>query len=241
VTRIINMWAAPRNISTAMMYSWNQRSDTTVLDEPMYGHFLAITGTDHPMRDEVLAANPTDEQAVLELMFHGDVETPLLFIKNMAHHMEGMDPGLIDDVDSFILTRDPLEMLPSLRRALGRIPTVADTGYAVQVEILDRVVASDRTPIVVDSAAVLKDPPAILMALCVALGIDFDPAMLSWPAGPKSIDGVWGPHWYKRLHTTTSFERPRSTSGPLPAELAQTFGTCKPLYERLTEYAIEAR
>jgi hypothetical protein len=241
VTRIINMWAAPRNISTAMMYSWNQRSDTTVLDEPMYGHFLAITGMDHPMRDEVLAANPTDEQGVLDLMFRGDVDTPLLFIKNMAHHMEGMDAGFVDDMDSFILTRDPLEMLPSLSRGLGRIPTVADTGYAVQVEILDRVLASDRTPIVVDSAAVLEDPSATLMALCRALDIPFDPSMLSWPAGPKSIDGVWGSHWYKRLHTTTGFEQPYSTSGPLPADLAQTYGTCKPLYKRLTEYAIEAR
>ena len=238
MTRIINMWAAPRNISTAMMYAWNQRTDTTVLDEPMYGHFLAITGLDHPMRDAVLAAHPTDEQEVLDLMFGADVDTPLLFIKNMAHHMEGMDAGFVDDMDSFILTRDPLAMLPSLQRGLGRIPTVADTGYAVQVEILERVLASDRTPIVVDSAAVLEDPSATLIALCRTLGIPFDPAMLSWPAGPKSIDGVWGAHWYKRLHTTTGFEHQSSTSGPLPEELEETYRTSDPLYQRLAEYAI---
>jgi hypothetical protein len=240
VTRIINMWAAPRNISTAMMYAWNQRSDTTVLDEPMYGHFLHVTGLDHPMREAVLAAAPTEEQEVLDAMFRSDCDTPLLFIKNMAHHIEGMDHTFIDDMDSFILTRDPIDMLPSLRRGLGRIPSAADAGYGVQVEILDRILASGRRPIVVDSGAVLNDPRATLTSLCLALGVPFDPAMLSWPAGPKDIDGVWGSHWYKRLHTTTGFEQPHSTSGPLPTELEQTYGTCKPLYERLTEYEIEA-
>lgn len=237
MTRIINMWAAPRNISTAMMYSWNQRTDTTVLDEPMYGHFLMLSGMDHPMRDEVLEAYPTTEQGVLDLVFRGEVDTPLFFIKNMAHHLEGMDRAFIDEMESFILTRDPMEMIPSLRRGLGRIPTVADTGYTIQVEILDRIIASGRTPIVVDSAAVLTDPEGALTSLCGALEISFDPAMLSWPAGPKIVDGVWGPHWYKRLHATTGFEQQLPTGEPLPHELGETYSACEPLYRRLTEYA----
>ena len=238
MTRIINMWAAPRNISTAMMYSWNQRSDTTVLDEPMYAHFLEVTGLDHPMRDEVLEALPTDEHAVLELMLGSEVYTPLLFIKNMAHHIVGMDRGFIKDMTGFILTRDPIDMIPSLSRGLGRVPSLADTGYEDQVEILDETLASGATPIVVDSGAVLNDPGVTLSALCDALGVPFDPAMLSWPAGSKSIDGVWGPHWYTRLHATTGFEPPLSTGEPLPPELADTYALCEPLYERLKEYAI---
>ena len=238
MTRIINMWAAPRNISTAMMYSWDQRSDTTVLDEPMYGHFLAVTGLDHPMRDEVLAGTPTDEQGVLDLMFRSDVETPLLFIKNMAHHMEGMDRSFTGDMDSFILTRDPIDMIPSLSRGLGRPPSVADTGYGVQVEILDEILASGQRPIVVDSAAVLNDPEAALASLCRSLEVPFDPVMLSWPAGPKSIDGVWGTHWYQRLHSTTGFEPPNAPREPMPASLEETYHACAPLYEHLTEYAI---
>ena len=238
MTRIINMWAAPRNISTAMMYAWNQRSDTTALDEPMYGHFLLVTGMDHPMRDEVLAATPTDEQEVLDIMFRSEPDTPLLFIKNMAHHIKAMDRSFIDDMDSFILTRDPIEMLPSLSRGLARSPSVADTGYGVQVEILDRILASGRAPIVVDSAAVLNDPRATLASLCSALNVPFDEAMLSWPAGAKSVDGVWGSHWYKRLHTTTGFEPQQSTGQQIPAELSEAYDACKPLYDRLSEYAI---
>ena len=238
MTRIINMWAAPRNISTAMMYAWNQRTDTTVLDEPMYGHFLAVTGLDHPMREEVLATTATDEQGVLDLMFHSNVDTPLLFIKNMAHHIEGMDLDFIDNMDSFILTRDPSQMIPSLSRGLGRVPSVADTGYGVQVEILDRILSSGETPIVVDSAAVLNDPRATLTTLCRALDVPFDETMLSWPVGAKSIDGVWGSHWYKRLHTTTGFESSSSSDETVTDELAETYAACEPLYERLTEYTI---
>lgn len=238
MTRVINMWAAPRNISTAMMYAWDQRIDTTAIDEPMYGHFLQVTGLDHPMRKEVLAAGPTDVQGVLGIMFPDVCDTPLLFIKNMAHHLEGMDRRFTDDMDSFILTRDPTGMIPSLSRGLGRIPTVDDAGYRVQVEILERVIASGSTPIVVDSASVLDDPESTLTSLCDALGIPFDPAMLTWTAGPRSIDGVWGTHWYKRLHTTTGFEGPAAKAGSVPPELAEVYAACKPLYERLTEYAI---
>jgi len=238
MTRIINMWAAPRNISTAMMYAWNQRSDTTVLDEPMYGHFLQITGLDHQMRQEVLAATATDEQAVLDLMLRNNCDTPLLFIKNMAHHIEGMDPSFIDDMDNFILTRDPIEMIPSLSRGLGSIPSAADAGYGAQVQILDRILSSGGTPIVVNSAAVLDDPRATLTSLCHSLDVPFDDAMLSWPRGAKSIDGVWGPHWYKRLHTTTGFEPPRQRNDVLTQEMMETYDACKPLYDRLKEYAI---
>jgi hypothetical protein len=238
MTRIINMWAAPRNISTAMMYAWNQRSDTTVIDEPMYAHFLKVSGLHHPMRDEVLEALPTDEEDVLDLMLRSDVNTPLLFIKNMAHHIVGMDRGFIKDMTGFILTRDPIDMIPSLSRGLGRVPALVDTGYEAQVEILDQTLASGSTPIVVDSGAVLNNPSGTLTSLCDALGVPFDTEMLSWPAGPKTIDGVWGPHWYTRLHTTTGFEPHYSKGAPLPPELADTYGVCEPLYERLREYAI---
>ena len=186
----------------------------------------------------MLEALPTNEHAVLDLMLGSELDTPLLFIKNMAHHIVGMDREFIKDMTGFILTRDPIDMIPSLSRGLGRVPSLVYTGYWDQVEILDETLASGAMPIVVDSGAVLNDPGVTLSALCDALGVPFDPAMLSWPAGSKSIDGVWGPHWYTRLHATTGFEPPLSTCEPLPPELADTYALCEPLYERLKEYAI---
>ena len=54
------MWSGPRNISTAMMRAFENRPDTVVVDEPLYAAYLARTGIDHPVRDAVIASQPTD-------------------------------------------------------------------------------------------------------------------------------------------------------------------------------------
>ncbi|MGI9666007.1 MAG: sulfotransferase family protein [Acidimicrobiia bacterium] len=238
MTRIINMWAGPRNISTGMMYAWAQRADTTVWDEPMYAHFLVRTGVDHPMGQLVVDTDISDRDEVVAAMLSGDCPTPIVFYKNMAHHLDGFDVAIVDQMDNFLLTRDPAHMLPSLTRGLGRVPTLDDTAYPAQVEILDRIVASGRTAIVVDSRSVLDDPRGTLTKLCAALDIGFDAAMLSWEEGPKPYDGVWGPHWYTRLHQTTGFEPYTPPSGELPSDLVDLYDTCAPLYERLRVHAI---
>jgi hypothetical protein len=232
------MWAGPRNVSTAMMYAWNQRPDTTVVDEPMYAHYLVVTGIDHPLREETMASMPSDEAEVVASMLSGAWDTPLVFFKNMAHHLEGMDTAFIDEMDNFLLTRDPIDMLPSLARGFGRTPTMQDSAYEYQIEILDRILESGRQPLVVDTRVLLDAPLRTLQALCDGLNVPFDPAMLSWPQGPKDVDGVWGAHWYKRLHQTTGFEPYMPSSNPLPEDLIPLYNECAPMYERLTSFAI---
>lgn len=238
--RIINMWSGPRNLSTAMMYSWRSRSDTTVWDEPMYGHYLVVTGIDHPGRAETIAAMPTNADDVVQEMLHGSSSTALRFYKNMAHHLVGFDISLVDEMENFLLTRDPKDMLPSLATGLERVPTMRDTGFADQIAIVDRIEASGRRPLVVDSREVLRDPQSVLEQLCAALDVRWDPAMLSWPAGPKPEDGVWAPYWYDRLHNTTAFEPYRAKSVELAEELHGIYAECAPLYERLSEYSLRA-
>ena len=53
------VWSGPRNISTALMRSWENRPDCRVVDEPLYAYYLAETGLNHPGRDEVIAAGET--------------------------------------------------------------------------------------------------------------------------------------------------------------------------------------
>jgi hypothetical protein len=221
-----------------MMYAWHQRPDTTVMDEPMYAHYLAVTGIDHPLRDETMASMPPDEDAAVASMLSGTWDTPLVFIKNMAHHLEGMDTAFIDELDNFLLTRDPLDMLPSLARGFGRTPTMQDAAYAYQIEILDRILESGREPLVIDTRTLLDAPEVTLQALCEALDVLFDPAMLSWPEGPKDVDGAWGSHWYKRLHKSTGFELYVPSRDPLPDDLIPLFNECVPMYERLSSFAI---
>ena len=240
--RIINMWSGPRNLSTAMMYAWRQRPDTTVWDEPMYGHFLVITGIDHPGREETIAATLTDRDDVVDEMLHGTAGTSIRFYKNMAHHLVGFDLSIVDRMDNFLLTRDPVRMLPSLARGLGRVPTLRDTGFTEQIEILERIEATGRKPVVVDSSELLLDPEGVLQLLCAAMDVSWDPAMLNWPAGPKAEDGVWAPYWYGRLHETTGFEKtPPGDPEPLPPDLEPLYQQCAPLFDRLRSYALEAR
>ena len=240
MTRLINMLAGPRNVSTAMLYSWNQRADTTVWDEPMYGHYLVATGVDHPGRTEILAAVPTDAGEILAEMRFGRVATPVRFFKNMAHHLIGFDPAVVEHFDNFLLTRDPRDMLPSLANGLHRVPTLRDTGFTYQVDIVERDLANGRRPIVVDSRTLLDHPEPVLMELCRRLDLAWDPAMLSWPAGAKPVDGVWAEHWYGRLHTTTGFEPYAPKTEPFPPALKPLYEQCRPLYERLAEYTIRA-
>jgi hypothetical protein len=221
-----------------MMYAWNERDDTTVIDEPMYAHYLEVTGLDHPVRDEIMGALPAEEDAVVASMLRAAWDTPLLFIKNMAHHLEGMDASFVDEMDNFLLTRDPVDMLLSLGRALGRTPTMQDAAYGIQIEILERIIESGRDPIVVDSRTLLNAPEATMRALCDALGVPFDPEMLSWPVGPKDVDGVWGPHWYKRLHQSTGFEPYVANHDPLPDGLVPLYEECAAYYDRLSSYAV---
>lgn len=235
----ISMWTGPRNISTALMYAFRQRPDTEVVDEPLYGHYLEVTGLAHPGRSEVLAAMDTDGERVVRDVLLGPCTRPVRFFKNMAHHIVGLDLAFLDDMTNILLTRDPAAMLVSLTRNLPDAD-VAATGLPQQVELLDRIVTAGRTPIVLDAGEVLHDPEGVLGELCRRVGIVFTRAMLSWPAGPKPEDGVWAPHWYANVHRSTGFAPARQRTEPVPDRLQGRLAECMPLYERLAAHAIRA-
>ena len=238
--RRINMWSGPRNASTAMMYAWRQRSDTTVWDEPMYGHYLVETGINHPDRHLILDSVLTDHDETFYAMADAPCPSPVRFYKSMAHHLVGFDWSIVDRLENFLLTRDPREQLPSLAGGLGRIPTMRDTGFSVQVDLVERMLAAGQTPIVVDSRELLTDPRSVLSQLCERLDLRFEEAMLSWAPGPKPEDGVWGRHWYKSVHASNGFAPYRPKADPLSPDLEEIYATCAPLYRRLTKFAIRA-
>ena len=231
------MWSGPRNVSTAVMYAFRERDDTKVFDEPLYGYYLAREGADHPGAEQVVAAMETEGSAVVRNVMLGPCDTPVRFYKNMAHHLRGLDRGVLDDVRNLLLTRDPREMLPSLAQQIPE-PTLADTGLVEQVDILEHELAADRRPVVLDAKRLLLNPPAVLIEACRRLGLRFQPAMLSWEAGPKPEDGVWAPHWYGNVHRSTGFARYRPKREPFPEHLEPLLEACEPLYERLLVYAI---
>lgn len=237
MTARINLWSSPRNVSTAMMYAWRQRTDTVVFDEPLYAHYLRVSGRTHPGRDEVLASQDGDGEAVVRDIVLADHERPVAFFKHMAKHLVDLDRAFLARCHNVLLTRDPWEMLTSFQR---QVPdsTIDDTGLIEMVEILDAVLAAGDEPIVVESRTLLDDPPGVLTKLCHRLGLAFDPAMLSWPAGPKPEDGVWAPHWYDAVHRSTGWSPWRAKDDRLLPRLEPVLEDALPLYRRLQDHAI---
>jgi len=230
------MWSGPRNLSTAMMRSFGSRADTIVSDEPYYGAYLQQTGDDHPMAAEVMASMDCDWHCVTTAL-SGPCDRPIWYQKHMVHHMVG--PVALADLTGFrhaFLIRAPERVIASYTEKRETV-TAADLGYEVQRDWFDREADRlGRAPPVVDSADVLADPAGTLSRLCAALGIPFDPAMLGWPAGPRSTDGVWAPHWYGRVLASTGFD---GREGPLPGltgEQGRVRDACRPHYEHLAAF-----
>jgi hypothetical protein len=237
VTLRINMWSSPRNLSTAMMYSWRQRDDTTVVDEPIYAHYLTVTGRRHPGDEEVLAAQHHDGEAVVRDVMLGAYDTPVVFFKQMAKHIVGLDRGFLAQFETVLLTRDPHDMLTSLQVQLPDA-TIDDTGLPELVDLLDTLIAAGEKPLVIESMSLLHDPRAVLTELCARLGVAFDEAMLSWPPGPKPEDGIWAPHWYGGVHRSTGWEPYRRKQARLDPAVAPVLDEAMPLFERLMAHRV---
>ena len=224
-------------MSTALMYAFRQRSDTRVIDEPLYAHYLRHSGRDHPGREAVLAAQSDDGNAVMAELVRAAGQSPHhLFTKHMAHHLLDIDRAPLASARHLFLVRDPREMLSSLTIQLPDA-ALADTGLEVQCRLFDALCETGATPVVIESRALLSDPDGVLGKACAQLGLDWQPAMLSWPAGPKPEDGVWAPHWYAAVHASTGFSEYRPKP-PLPASLEPLAAVCQPYFERLRAHAI---
>jgi hypothetical protein len=153
----------------------------------------------------------------------------------MTHHLlPEVDRAALAPLRHAYLLRDPAELLASYARVRSA-PTLADLGIVQQAEIFDAYPGP-----VIDSRDLLENPEGILRALCAALGIGFTPAMLSWPAGPRESDGVWGPYWYDSVWRSTGFGPYHPPRQALPAGLAELAGRCRPYYERLHDRRLVA-
>jgi hypothetical protein len=219
-TARIAMWSGPRTISTALMRSWENRPDTVVVDEPLYGFYLASTSVQHPGRDEIIQSMPNGWREVLDELTLAPLPASknIYYAKHMTHHL--------------LLIRDPRQLLASYAKVRAA-PVLADLGLEQQVEIF-------RTfggP-VVDASDILRQPEPTLRALCDALGVPFDTAMLSWPAGPRDTDGVWARYWYDGVWRSTGFGPYREPATELPPHLEPLARACQPFYDELSAHRL---
>ncbi|WP_291237836.1 HAD family hydrolase [Gemmobacter sp.] len=236
----IAMWSGPRNLSTAMMYSFAARGDCAVTDEPFYAAYLSATGVEHPMGAEIVAAGQTDAaQVAAQCLGPNPDGRPFWYQKHMTLHMiPGFDRGFLRGLTNVFLIRHPARVVASYSKK-RESPNLADIGFVQQAELFDQVAQmTGSAPPVVDSADIRATPRETLGKLCLALNIPFTDNMLRWPAGAKPYDGVWAPHWYNAVHGSTGFDEPEGPLPDLPPAYQALVDQALPFYERLRALAL---
>jgi hypothetical protein len=238
----IAMWSGPRNISTAMMRAFENRDDTSVIDEPFYAAYLKETGIVHPMRDEVMRSQPTDwREVVRDLVGAVPQGRAICYQKHMTHHMiAGFGRAWIGECRNAFLIRAPEDVLASYTQKRDDV-ALADIGFVQQRELFDAECERlGKAPPVIEANDVLKDPRAALSALCKALAIPFSEKMLAWPAGKRASDGVWAPAWYDAVERSTGFSPPRPSAryDDLRDDLKRIADSARPHYARLASFKL---
>ncbi|MBE9540441.1 MAG: HAD family hydrolase [Proteobacteria bacterium] len=239
----IAMWSGPRNISTALMRSFENRPDCSVVDEPLYGYYLRRTGLAHPVGDEIIHSMDCDWRSVVRDLCHREPEPcQVYYQKHMTHHLlPEVELGFSDSLRNCFLIREPRRIIASYLRVRPDF-TLEELGFPQQWQLFQRV--ADKLggpPPVIDSAQVLRAPEKNLRALCEAVGIKFSAKMLQWPAGPRASDGIWASHWYESVNRSTRFqpvERKPLSEVKIPQRYEALCEEADRIYENLYRHAL---
>ncbi|KAF4389935.1 hypothetical protein G4B88_003418 [Cannabis sativa] len=233
---VIHAWSPPRSLSTSLMYSFNQRDDTEVLDEPLYANFIRVAGYDRPYREELLSTMESDGNKVIDDILFSPGKKKYRYCKQIAKHLvSGLSSDLIKKGKHFILIRNPLDILPSFDKVVP--PSFNELGFGSLISIYGELSALGRPPPIIDAAELEANPEVTLRGLCEELDIPFQASMLKWEAGPKPVDGIWAPWWYKSVHKSTGFERVRKYPVPFPLSLYDVLEQTLPLYNWLRRHS----
>jgi len=221
------------------MYSFAQRPDAIVFDEPLYAHYLRVTGIDHPGKEEVLASQENDGEKVVREIILGEYDKPVAFFKQMTHHLVELNEDFLGKVCNILFIRDPKQIISSYAQVRPNV-AMHDIGMEKQWNLFNSLKEKNYHCIVVDSNEILKAPEKVLCSLCDALEILFYKEMLHWEAGSKKEDGVWAKHWYENVHRSTGFEKQKTSDRALPEYLEPLCNESKKYYDLLYQHSIKA-
>jgi hypothetical protein len=221
------------------MYSFAQRKDFKVLDEPFYGFYLkhAELSITHPSYSEIIQTMECNEDRIVENI-NQMAARDNIFIKGMAHHFLSDAPEYLNQWTNVILIRHPGKLIASFSKVISH-PTLADIGIKKASELVRFLINNGRPLIIIDSDELMVDPENYLKILCNELNLDFNMRMLSWKVGGIPQDGIWARHWYKRVHQTTGFEVQQKTPVVVPPHLSSLLAEATPYYESLQPYILK--
>lgn len=237
--KVINLISGPRNISTALMYSFAHRKDCVVLDEPFYGYYLSKVdiADKHPSHEAIVQAMECDEMKIVAKIEELAAKQKV-FIKGMAHHFLSDTPNFILDWTNVILIRHPSKLIASFSKVIPN-PTLSDIGIKKASELVTFLQENRQPAIVIDSDELMVNPKRYLKKLCQRIDISFTEDMLSWKTGGIPEDGIWAKHWYENVHRTSGFEVQQRKPETIPPHLGSLLAEALPYYDRLQQLILK--
>ena len=235
---IIFMWSGPRNLSTALMRSFENRKDTYVLDEPFYAYYLKKTGLNHPMKKEIINHYPVSQKKIIKLITSKPENEKIFYQKHMTQHIiKNTNLDWIRNGYNCFLISHPAKVINSYIKK-NSLRNIDDIGFKKQFKIFNKVKKNNLNFIVINADNILINPNKTIKKLCKLLKIKFSKKMLSWPKGKRSSDGIWSKVWYKNVELSNTFSKYRKEKINVPKKYKKIYEESLKYYNQMNEYSI---
>ena len=199
------MWSGPRNLSTALMRSFENRKDTIVIDEPFYAYYLKKTQLDHPMKNEIINYYPTSQKEILKIITSKKQNKRIFYQKHMTHHIiKNTRLNWLNKGHNCFLIRHPAKVINSYIKK-NSLMNIDDIGFKKQFEIFNKIKKNKLKFTVINADTIMQNPKKTLKKICKLLKIQFTNKMLNWPKGRRPTDGIWSKVWYKNVEKSSTF------------------------------------
>ncbi len=235
---IIFMWSGPRNLSTALMRSFENRNDSKVYDEPFYAYYLKRTKLNHPMKDEIIKTYPNSQNEIIKLIISMPKNKKIYYQKHMTHHI-----GKYTKLDwitkgyNCFLIRHPAKVINSYLKK-NYIKNINDIGFKKQFEIFNKVKKNELKFTVVNADSILQNPNKTIKKLCKILNIRFTKKMIFWPKGKRKTDGIWSKVWYKNVEQSNTFTKFKNEKIFVPKKYRKIYDESLKYYNEMNQYSI---
>jgi hypothetical protein len=232
------MWSGPRNLSTALMRSFENRNDTEVYDEPFYAYYLSKTKLNHPMKEEIIKHYPVSQNKIINKITSETGKNKIFYQKHMTHHIiKNTRMGWIKKGYNCFLIRHPSKVINSYIKK-NTLKNIDDIGFKKQFEIFKDIKNQKLKYTVINSDNILKNPNKLIRALCKDLNIRFTKKMLSWTRGKRDSDGIWSKVWYKNVEQSYTFASFKEDKKNIPKKYMNIYNEAIKYYDEMNKYSI---
>ena len=231
------MWSGPRNLSTALMRSFENRNDTIVHDEPFYAYYLFKTQLNHPMKNEIIKSYPFTQNEIIKKITKNP-KNKIYYQKHMTHHIiKNTKLTWIKKGYNCFLIRHPSKVINSYIQK-NSLRNINDIGFKKQFEIFKKIKKNNSKFTVINADDILINPIISMKKLCKKLNIKFSENMINWPKGIRKTDGIWSSVWYEQVKNSTSFDKYKNSKLEVPKKYYNIYKESMNIYNKMNKFSI---